>query len=100
MRTDNGVLLSLAVWQLYVQQSSVMEPRGNADMVENMTSHNLLGAGLNTLNSPLPTDSSLCSVFAAHLAGGRAQAATTTWTMDKSCWIGILCCGGVRMDAA
>ncbi|CEI69768.1 unnamed protein product [Fusarium venenatum] len=50
---DNGALLSLAVWQLYVQQSSVMEPRGNADMVENMTSHNLLGALLNTpANAP------------------------------------------------
>jgi hypothetical protein len=62
VRTDNGAaLLSLAVWQLYVQQSSVMEPRGNADMVENMTSHNLLGAPLNTLLSLLPTDSGLCS---------------------------------------
>lgn len=29
-----GGFLSLAVWQLYMQQSSVMEPRGNADMVE------------------------------------------------------------------
>ena len=75
-----GGFLSLAVWQLYMQQSSVMEPRGNADMVKKHDQSQPIVCRsrlLNTLHYPTQQPSSpVSSLRTAQLSGEPEPRAT------------------------
>lgn len=79
-REGPGGFLSLAVWQLYMQQSSVMEPRGNADMVEGHDQSQPIMCRshlLNTLHYPTQQPSSpVSSLRTAQLTGEPEPRAT------------------------